>query len=108
MKAIYSLHVYGQFSCRIPKVSGKGFLKSALGGHHFNDASRRFNDALSELNCSNRDVCDIDGYLSIDQPRKYFLKDRDEDAKILMKALSITFPRITKWKKVSFDQLVKA
>jgi hypothetical protein len=106
--AMYSLHVYGQFSCRIPKVNGKGYLKSALGGHHFNEASKRFYDALADLEINDRDLCDVDGYLSLDQDRSLWGIDRKNDAELLMKALSLTFPRITGWKEVSFDELTKA
>ncbi len=107
MIALYSLHVMYQFSCRIPKKNGKGFLKQALGGHHFTDDTRRFNDAMHELGDYARDFTDIDGYLSIDQPA-LFGKQREDDAEILMKALSVTFPRITKWKEVSFTKMAFA
>ncbi len=103
MKAIYSLHLYGRFSCRIPKVNGKGYLISCMGGHHVNEASRKFHDVMLELGDFQRDICDIDGYLTIPQEPGMIGKSREADADLIKKALSITFPRITKWVEVDFS-----
>ncbi len=87
MKALYTLQVWGQFSCRIPKKNGKGYLKSAMGGHHINEDSRKFTEIMD------RDICDIDGYLSIS------MSDKREEAEI-REALEKVFPRITHWEQV--------
>ena len=74
-----------------------------MGGHHFNKPSKDFLGYLEEIGDTRRDLCDIDGYLSIDQPKGLLMKAREEDAKILMKALQVAFPRITRWVNVPFE-----
>jgi hypothetical protein len=59
MEAIYSLHVSRQFSCQIPKKNGKGFLKTALGGHFHIPIARVFSDACLQIYGTDPEYCDM-------------------------------------------------
>lgn len=104
MEAIYSLFISGQFTCRIPKKSGNGYLKSALGGHHHTPIAQVFMDACHDIYQNVPDYCDIDGYLTIDCGNSSFI-NKKEEAEHIMKALNVAFPRITSWREVSFEEI---
>lgn len=108
MKALYSLGMSYAFSCRIPKKSGKGYLKQAIGGHHFTDDTKRFYDAMHDAKRKHRDETDLDGYLHIPQDPYLSTAGRLKDAELLKTVLSKTFPRIKEWQEVDLKELFEA
>lgn len=106
MKALYSTFLATGFTCRIPSVSGKRYLKNPFGGHHMNDASRRWWEYEPEF-CG--DITDIDGYTHFDTwNHGATVKEKQQKAKIMCDALQKLFPRITEWEEVRFEDLFRA
>lgn len=102
---LYSLNVTREFSCRIPKKSGNGYLASAFGWHSRNAAADQWGSERPKV-ITNGDYCDLDGYLAIVLTLYRWESGFEDGIEDLKRSLTIVFPHISEWREVSFGELV--
>ena len=80
-------------------------MKSCFGGHHVNAESKIWSDTAPKF-CG--DICDIDGYLSIDVTIRRWEDDFEEKVEEIQACLTNIFPRITSWREAPLDEIFNA
>ncbi len=96
MEAIISTeYSYKEICFLVPKINGKGYLKSPFGGHHFTKRYKSFKDKFEN------DLNDIDGMCSIDI---IFGDNKDDVVSRLKTFLLKEFPYITGIRIVNSDE----
>ena len=93
MKAIYTYNT-NSYCIRIPNKKGNGYLKSAFGWHHFNDASQLLDQLMPNFYDIQIGYTDIDGYMSIPIKTDADINKANKQALILNDIIQQIFPRI--------------
>ncbi len=99
---LYSIDMTRTVEVLIPKKKSDGYLKSCFGGHHQNDALIFFMDIQPK---GVGDTFDIDGYVCIEIRKSRWEDGFKELIEAIKAALSKTFPHVTEWKEVRFEEL---
>jgi hypothetical protein len=101
--ALISINGISDINILIPKIRGKGYVKSPFGGHHSNDKYKE----LSRFNID-MDVSDIDGYVNIHT--SYRINQWDDAfndyVNNIKKVFEELFPRIKSWKEIELRQFM--
>lgn len=97
---LYTIQISNILAVKIPRKYKKGYLKSAFGGHHYNEANSKFDEYIAEItdNDYSADVFDIDGYLAFQG------RFNDEEISDIMEALKKTFPYCTEEKRLTLNE----
>lgn len=101
MEALYFTGINKVLAILIPKINGKGYLKSPFGGHHCNQKYSEF----SNLNLENiGDVYDIDGYVSIGFRFNVWDDEYEDRVKLIMESIVSIFPQCTGFKEANSSE----
>jgi len=95
--ALFFMHIHKSISILVPKINGKGYLKSPFGGHHCGKKYIEF----CNLNLTYAGTCvDIDGYLSVGFGLNSWDEKYKEGIEEVMNGIVEIFPQCKGYKEI--------